>query len=202
MEELEVFAEITCPFAYVGLRHILRERTQRGQEEPLLRVRAWPLELINEAPFQAAAVMEKATALRDQVAPDLFSHINPANWPTTSLPAFALTAAAYRVDAHTGEGVAMALREALFEQGKDIADSQVLAEIAAEFGVGTVSEDDVASVMADWQEGTTRGVIGSPHFFHRETNMFCPTLTITHPEGGLHIEVDTATLDKFLATVF
>lgn len=60
-------------------------------------VRAWPLELINGSPLQGAKVSEQVTELRANVAPELFAGFSPAHFPSTSLPAFALTAAAYRV---------------------------------------------------------------------------------------------------------
>ncbi|MFN8225237.1 MAG: hypothetical protein U0R18_00745 [Mycobacterium sp.] len=36
MRTLEVFAEVLCPFAHVGLRTVIDRRTAAGLEEPLL----------------------------------------------------------------------------------------------------------------------------------------------------------------------
>lgn len=48
----------------------------------------------------------------------------------------------------------------------------------------------------------TRGVIGSPHFFVGETDVFCPTLRISHTEGRFDIEVATVELGAFMDRCF
>lgn len=202
MDDIEVFADITCPFTHVGLRRIIQERTNRGRHTPRLKVRAWPLELVNGQPFEASAIVEKAAALREQVAPGLFSNINPDSWPASSRAALGLVAAAYRIDAESGEQMSLRLRDALFEHGQDISDPLILKEIGDSLGVGTPTSADMGSVESDWAEGQQRGVIGSPHFFLNDTEMFCPTLEITHPDGRLHIEVDEESLQEFLGRVF
>ena len=45
---VDVFADVRCPFAHVGLRRLVTRRKQLGAQL-LLRVRAWPLELVNDA---------------------------------------------------------------------------------------------------------------------------------------------------------
>lgn len=47
---VEVFADITCPFTHVGLRRLVRHRESVGRNDVVLRVRAWPLELVNDEP--------------------------------------------------------------------------------------------------------------------------------------------------------
>lgn len=202
MDEIELFAEITCPFTHVGLRRLLAERADRHRTTPRLRVRAWPLELVNDGPLDGAGVAEKAAALRAQVAPDLFARVDPANWPATSRPAFALVHAAYRQGLDVGEAVSVSIRDALFEFGQDISDPEVLAAVAADHGVGPVTDADETSVEADWEEGRRRGVVGSPHFYFGDADAFCPTLAITKPDGKLHVEIDRSTFDAFVDTVF
>ena len=202
MHDIELFAEITCPFTHVGLHRLRDERARRGLTTPHLRVRAWPLELVNGQPLDGVAVAEKAAALRAQVAPDLFAHVDPDNWPTTSRPAFDLVEAAYRHGVETGELVSVAVRDALFELGQDISDPEVLARIAHDHGIGGVSQVDDEAIEQDWQEGQRRHVVGSPHFFVGDDDVFCPTLEITHPDGKLHIEIDRAGFESFLTKVF
>ena len=69
---VEVFAEITCPFAHVGLRRFVVRREASGRAAPVLWVRAWPLELVNGEPLDPDVVARHVDELRERVAPDLF----------------------------------------------------------------------------------------------------------------------------------
>jgi predicted DsbA family dithiol-disulfide isomerase len=131
------------------------------------------------------------------VAPELFAGFDPAQFPSTSLPAMALAAAAYRQDVHLGELVSLALRDALFEHSLDISDSAVLADIGRTHGVHREPGDD-ARVVDQWHEGQARGVVGSPHFFVNGEESFCPSMEITRIDGKLHIESDPDALERFL----
>lgn len=201
MKSIEVFADVCCPFTHVGLHRIIERLSQLAHashpERPLLRVRAWPLELVNGEPMDADFIAEEIDALREQVAPDLFTGFDVASFPPTSLPALSLAADAYRISMKIGEAVSMALRDALFEKGLDIADPHVLAGIANAHGVAV--SGDHAPVLADWHEGQARGVIGSPHFFIGGTGAFCPVLDIRRVDGHLRIRSDPTALDSFLA---
>ncbi|MFZ4518319.1 MAG: disulfide bond formation protein DsbA, partial [Microthrixaceae bacterium] len=73
MPTIEVFADVSCPFAHVGLRRVVQERDRRGRTDVVLRVRAWPLEVVNGEALDGPHVAEKVDALRAQVAPDLFA---------------------------------------------------------------------------------------------------------------------------------
>ncbi|MEI8239602.1 MAG: DsbA family protein [Actinomycetota bacterium] len=198
---IEVFADIWCPFTHVGLKAVVDQRRRSGNDDVTLIVRAWPLELVNAAPMDAHHAAERAAELRRQVSPELFEHLDVDHFPTTTLPALALTARAYNVDASTGELVALALRDALFEHGLDISDAAVLTRIAAEHSLTMPDASDEASVLADWADGRARGVLGSPHFFYGDSNMFCPSLSITRDQqSNLSITFDTERLQGFLAT--
>jgi predicted DsbA family dithiol-disulfide isomerase len=200
MAVIEVFADVACPFTHVGLRRLVARRAGSGRDGPALVVRAWPLELVNGEPLDPGFVAEEVEALRDQVAPDLFAGFDPAVFPVTSIPALALAHAAYAVDVPTGERVGLALREALFERGRDICDVSVLGELASEHGVPVHAGADVAAVRADWEAGRRRGVLGSPHFFVGESGYFCPALDIRRIGGELRIRQDRGSLDRLLAS--
>ena len=74
--------------------------------------------------------------------------------------------------------------------------------VAAEHGI-TAPFDDTSPVIADHAEGVERGVIGSPHFFTGGDGSFCPSLAVSRDaEGALHVEVDTAAFETFVATCF
>ncbi|MEX0847336.1 MAG: DsbA family protein [Ilumatobacteraceae bacterium] len=175
---IEVFADIWCPFAHVGLRLIRDQRDRSGRTDVPIVVRAWPLELVNGTSLDPAKARHHAGDLRSQVAPQLFGHVADP-FPTTSLPALALAARAYRVDASTGERVSYALRDALFEQGIDIGDANELTVLAEHLGVPMPDEQDHERVLSDWHEGQACGVQGSPHVFcGTGDGAFCPSLRI------------------------
>ena len=162
-------------------------------------VHAWPLELINGMPLDPVKTCHHVAELRDQVAPDLFENFDPHALPRTSLPGFALTAAAYRLSNEVGEAVAFALRAELFELGHDISDPDVLNRIRSTYEIPEVTGDDHQSVFHDWNQGTERGVKGSPHFFCDTRNIFCPLLDIERDEHGhLQMARDAAVLNEFL----
>lgn len=198
---IEVYADIWCPFAHVGLRSLVRRRDEIGRDDVVIRVRAWPLELVNGAPLDPGATAEHVDALRSQVAPDLFAGFDAAHFPRTSLPALALAAAAYRRGDEIGEAVSLGFRAALFEEALDISSPDVLGHVAAAHGMGPSGPEDDEAVRAEWRVGQSRGVKGSPHFFCGQVDAFCPSLVITKDaRNEIHIDRNTAMLESFLAT--
>jgi predicted DsbA family dithiol-disulfide isomerase len=196
---IEVFADIWCPFAHVGLRTIRDQRARASRADVAIWVRAWPLELVNGAPLDPRTTWEHAHELRQQVAPGLFEHLDVNKFPLSTLDALALANRAYRTDTHLGETVSFALRDALFEKGLDISDGATLERLARSVGVPMPEESDHAGVIADWREGQQRGVLGSPHFFCGDANVFCPSLEITKdPVKGISIAKDLPRLTEFL----
>jgi 2-hydroxychromene-2-carboxylate isomerase len=196
---IEVFADIWCPFAHVGLRAIQEQRARSGRTDVAIWVRAWPLALVNGAPLDPTVTWEHAGDLREQVAPELFRHLDVDRFPTSTLDALALANRAYRSGLQVGERMSFALRDALFEEGRDISDCAVLESLASDLGVVMPDESDRAGVLADWQEGLRRSVLGSPHFFCGGTDVFCPSLDITKdPVEGVSIVRDASRLTEFL----
>lgn len=202
MRVLEVFADVWCPFTHVGLRRLIEERSRLGRADPAIRVRAWPLELINGKALDADLVGEEIQALRVTVAPGLFAGFDAERFPSTSLPALRLAASAYRRSDRVGEQVSVALRTALFEEGRDIADPAVLASIAGVAHLGLPDDDVEQAVVADWKEGQARGVVGSPHFFVDGRGFFCPTLAISRVGDHFRITSDADSFAAFSRTVF
>jgi len=202
MTVLEVFADIGCPFAYVGLRRLVARRSELGRGDVQLRVHAWPLELVNGSPLDPAYIAEEVEVLRDTVAPDLFLGFAESAFPASSLPAFDLVQAAYGVDLATGERVSLAVRVALWEDGLDVADPGVLVGIGAAHGVTVDPDAARAAVLADWEQGKERGVRGSPEFFVAGAAWFCPVLDIRRVDGELQVRVDETSMPEFLAACF
>lgn len=200
LDVIDVFADISCPFTHVGLLRLV-ERRDRISSHAVVHVKAWPLELVNGEPLAGSVVAEEVAALRAQVAPDLFAGFDAGAVPTTTIPALALAAAAYRVDPELGERVSLDLRHALFEEGRDVASEDVLGGIAAAHGVRPESAER-ADVIAEWHEGQRRGVEGSPYFFAGNRGFFCPSLDIRHEGDHFEISRDEAGLQRFLDAAF
>ena len=133
---IEVFADIWCPFAHVGLQTIHAQRVRTGRTDVAIWVRAWPLELVNGAPLDPALTAEHANELREQVAPNLFRHLDLTRFPSSTLDALALANRAYRNDLEAGERVNFALRDALFEEGRDISNRSTLEDLARDLSCG------------------------------------------------------------------
>jgi predicted DsbA family dithiol-disulfide isomerase len=202
VRDIEVFADIVCPFTHVGLRRLTEARAARG-DTSVLRVRAWPLEWINGHPVERELAAREIEALRSSVAPDLFQGFDAAKWPRSSLPAFGVVAAAYAVDDATGAQVSLAVRSALFEDGLDISDPDVIRGVGDAFGVTPFSTASTrAAVENDWELGKAREVKGSPHFFVGDADWFCPSLDIRHDGGQFSIEPATDSMREFYEAVF
>jgi predicted DsbA family dithiol-disulfide isomerase len=205
MRNVEVFADILCPFTHVGLRTLIDRRSRLGLTEPRLRIRAWPLELINGKPLDAHHIEAETSALRASVRPDLFAGFSVDAFPTTSMPAFALTAAADRTgDPALIEEVGIALRNAVFEEGLDLGRPEVVEPLADRFGLKPLdAEATSAAVRADWDEGRTRGVTGSPHFFTGDGgSWFCPSLAISRDDVGNFVVAWKQDAEAFVDRVF
>jgi len=198
---VEVFADITCPFTHVGLKRVVHHVGEMERPAIVL-VRAWPLEWVNGAPLEVEAVEMKARALTEQLGADDFPGLRADRWPTTTVPALELAAAAYRRSPADGLAVSLALRSALFEHGVDVSDPEALSRVAAEHGMAVADADDDAAVRADYEDGLRRGVAGSPHFWVGEDDFFCPALDLGHDAAGhLTARLDTAGLAEFFARV-
>jgi predicted DsbA family dithiol-disulfide isomerase len=196
---IEVFAELGCPFTHLALRRIVQHRREEALTEPHLRIRPWPLELVNGKPNDADHVAKEVAALRDQVSPDLFSGFDVATFPSTSMPGFRLAEAAYAVGEATGEKVSLDLRDSLFEEGRDLADPDVLAEIAARHELEVPDDGLDAEVERAYAEGKDRGVEGSPHFFVADYSGFCPLLDIQRDDAGdFHLSVDERAVNHLI----
>jgi predicted DsbA family dithiol-disulfide isomerase len=200
---VEVFADVVCPFTHVGLRRFVQARADAGAADVALRVRAWPLEVVNGEPLAADFVAEEIDDLRAQVAPDLFVGFDPDTFPGSTIALLGLAEVAYAQGLTTGESLSLVLRDALFERGRPVADPSVLSAMAADHGL-TVPDADTAAALveASYAEGRKRGVIGSPHFFLSADSWFCPGLDIERRGHHLHIRADEGPFKAFLADAF
>ncbi len=197
---IEVFADIACPFTHVGLTRFVQHRDRAGRSDVRLKVRAWPLELVNGAPLDPAAVAGKVADLRPLVDRRTFAGFDPQAFPASTLPALRLAAAGYRRSSDLGERVSLHLRALLFDHGVDISQDLALRAVADVFEL-QVSAADADTVLIDLEEGQRRGVIGSPHFFTPDGDWFCPSLDIVHePDGRVAASFNTDRFEDFMAT--
>lgn len=195
---LEVFADIWCSFAHIGLRTVAAHRDAAGRPDIAIVVRSWPLELVNGVPLSVDKTHEHIVELQEFVAPEAFAGFDPRHFPTSTLDALALVARAYRTSLDLGERASFLVRDALFEDGRNIGEPAVIADLAHELGIGVPDDDDRAQVTADWAEGRHRGVIGSPHFFANGHDVFCPSLHIERGDHGLTIHANAMKIADFL----
>ncbi|MFV0458334.1 MAG: DsbA family protein [Actinomycetales bacterium] len=197
---VEVFAEVGCPFAYVGLTRMLAERDRR-EADVIFRIRAWPLELVNGEPMDPEHIVAEVADIRRQVAPDLFADTRVETFPATSLPAFALISAAYAHSDQVGERVAMQVRRAIFENGENVSHPQTLSRIADQFGVQTPADSDL--VEGEYAMGRERGVVGSPHVFVDGYSVFCPSLSISKQDDGhFVVNLDAESTQALMQRIF
>jgi len=201
---VEVFAEITCPFAYVGLQHVIEHVAELDEPVGVI-VHAWPLEWVNGTGLAYGGVETKAQALREQLDLDVFNGLHATAWPSTTIPALALASAAYDIDVPTGLAVSTDLRTAVFELGVDIGDPDVLVEIARAHGVAFDPTDDAGherAVRSEYDDGQRRGVKGSPHYFVAVDDFFCPALDLGRDaDDHLIARFDPDGLARFLDRV-
>ena len=109
------------------------------------------------------------------------------------------------------QGLGRAIAERFVAEGARVVvgdiDLEAARAAAAELGSAALAvRCDVASeddpVLADLAEGRARGVVGSPHFFARGLDVFCPTLRIRTEDGQFHVEQAGAELDRLWAASF
>jgi predicted DsbA family dithiol-disulfide isomerase len=152
--------------------------------------------LVNGEPMDVAKTAQHVKDLQEQLGLALFRGFDPDHFPTTTLPALALVAAAQRDG--RGEEASFRVREALWEQGLDIGDDAVIAKLAAELGV-EITDADRQAVLDDYAEGQRRGVQGSPHFFCGNRDEFCPSISVERDDTGeLSVKPDPLRLEAFL----
>lgn len=196
---VEVFADISCPFAHVGLRVAAQRAKDRGLAVDWV-VRAWPLEWVNEQPLKGVDVSPKVQALRQQLGPDHFASFNPNTFPTSTISALNLVAMGYEVDNQSGLSLSLDIRRALFEDGADL--STALEGLATSYGLPAPPAEPLPAVLNDFDAGKERGVVGSPHFYSGRSDFFCPSLSLSKDASGhLVAEIDHAGLTDFLDAI-
>ena len=183
---VEVFADVSCPFAHVGLRVSSNTGRWCRRDDLVLRVRAWPLELVNGSPLDPA--IDRDTCRRSSA-----SRSHPISSAASTLDAFPESS----LDALGTGGGRLSKPAIASENGSAWRCAMPSSKRAATSVTrGTPSDRGRTGhrgsrpgcgrpVIADWEEGKRRGVRGSPEFFVKGRGYFCPTLDITRVGGQL-----------------
>lgn len=160
LPEIWQWAEYYCPYTYVAaVRLETLRREYQGRVR--LRIRAFPLELVNNGESAPRDVLDQEWWLAAQQEPAAtFVPFTGDDWPTTTLPAFEAAWCALRQDEERFFDFDLRIRRAFFAEGRNIGRREVLLEIAEASGLDPApmvrsmdSGKAQAAVLAEWREG-------------------------------------------------
>jgi predicted DsbA family dithiol-disulfide isomerase len=183
VEEITVYADYVCPFCYLGRESLARYRA--GREEPL-RVDWRPFDLrarkrgpdgeidhdVEDGKDEEyyAQARENVRRLRERYGLEMAQEI------ATDVDSLNAQVASVAVRESHGHDRWLAFDEgvfdALWQDGRDIGDPDVLAEVADGVGVagtvrGALADDERRSeVREQFEEATRRGITGVPSFVY------------------------------------
>jgi predicted DsbA family dithiol-disulfide isomerase len=171
-----IWSDIHCPWAFVATHRLRQERDVRGLDV-VFDQRAWPLELVNGRGIPEHIVPEEMTVLANH-EPELFSRFRGDSWPSTSLPAFELVAAARRgYGMRAAEDVDYYLRLAFFRDSVNLSIRPALEQAlkAAAEANPTLDPDKIIAiwnseavrvdVLDDYRRSAELPIEGSPQIF-------------------------------------
>ncbi len=190
MTTIEVWSDLLCPFAYVGLLRLRRARARLGLDVRIEH-HTFPLELFN-GPHPRRGTDTEAVGL-GQIEPNAMFRVWTAAedlYPHTVLLAAEAVHAADAQSLTAGEELDLALRRAFWTQSRSISHRQVILDVAATAAPVDVNElaealDDGRhrkQVMADFAVAGTDLIAASP------TLRFADGTTVTNPGIEVHWE--------------
>jgi predicted DsbA family dithiol-disulfide isomerase len=171
---VQVWSDLLCPFAYVGLLRFYRSRTKLGLDDTVrVEHRSFPLELF-DGPHPRRGTDTEAVGL-GRIEPEAQFRIwtEPDDrYPHTVLLAAEAVIAAGAQSHAAGEALDLALRKAFWTHSRSISHRAVILEVAAEAGpvdvalLATALDDGRhrADLMADFAVAQTDAITGSPTF--------------------------------------
>jgi predicted DsbA family dithiol-disulfide isomerase len=171
---VQVWSDLLCPFAYVGLLRFYRARTRLGLEDAVrVEHRSFALELFN-GPHPRRGTDTEAVGV-GQIEPEAEFRIWTApedQYPHTVLLAAEAVIAAGALGAAAAEALDLALRRAFWTQSRSISHRKVILDVAEE--TGSVDVKDLAEaldtgrhradLMADFAVAQTDTIAASPTF--------------------------------------
>jgi predicted DsbA family dithiol-disulfide isomerase len=152
MQELEVYASIECPYAYLATYRLAR---LRDEWEGKVRIwwRALSLEYVNSQSY-SKPLYEAEYALFKQIEPDLPWRLWERaewEWPTTFWPAFEALACAQAQGPAPAFEMSLALRQAHFAECRNISLRHELLLIAER--LARKGKLDLGLFTEDWDQG-------------------------------------------------
>jgi predicted DsbA family dithiol-disulfide isomerase len=167
---IEIWSDLLCPFAYVGLLRLRRARARLGLDIAIEH-HTFPLELFN-GPHPRRGTDTEAVGL-GQIEPDAGFRVWTAAddlYPHTVLLAAEAVHAASAQSLTAGEELDIALRRAFWTESRSISHRQVILDVAD--AVPQVDLDELAAalddgrhrrrVMADFAVASTDAIPTSP----------------------------------------
>ncbi|MGN9847004.1 DsbA family oxidoreductase [Nonomuraea sp. H19] len=191
---VQVWSDLLCPFAYVGLLRLRRAR-ERLRLDLQIEHRTFPLELFN-GPHPRRGTDTEAVGL-GQIEPDAQFRIWTAAddlYPHTVLLAAEAVHAANAQGLKAGEALDLALRRAFWTHSQSISHRQVILDVASELPDGIIDVTRLAAaldsgrhradVMGDFAVSQTDAISGSPTFrFQDGTTIHNPGIQV-HWDGS------------------
>ena len=171
-----IFADVTCPWAHLAVHRLHETRARlRLDDEVVLDIRAFPLELVNAEPTPKP-IVEAEIPVVGGLEPDAGWRMweRPAHeWPSTALLALEAVQAAKEQGLRASEALDRALRRAFFAESRPIGMRHEVLAVAAETGAVDVTALKDALVAgrargeleAQLAISLTDEVRGSPHVF-------------------------------------
>lgn len=147
MTTIEVWSDLLCPFAYVGLLRLRRARARLGLDVRIEH-HTFPLELFN-GPHPRRGTDTEAVGL-GQIEPEAGFRVWTAAddlYPHTVLLAAEAVHAASAQSLVAGEELDLALRRAFWTQSRSISHRRVILDVAAP--VPEVDLDELAAALDD-----------------------------------------------------
>jgi predicted DsbA family dithiol-disulfide isomerase len=171
---VQVWSDLLCPFAYVGLLRFYRARTRLGLDDAVrVEHRSFPLELFN-GPHPRRGTDSEAVGLgRIEPGAEFRLWSGPDDrYPHTVLLAAEAVLAAGAQSHAAGEALDLALRRAFWTHSRSISHRGVILDVAGEAGAVDVGKlaaalDDGrhrADLMADFAVARTDAIAASPTF--------------------------------------
>ncbi len=171
-----VWSDIACPWATAAVHHLHATRGRLGLEGAVtLDHRAFPLELLNSRPTPKA-IVDAEVPVVGGIARDFGFSVwtgDPAAYPSTVLLALEAVQAAKEQSLAASDRLDLALRRALFADGRHVGMRHVVLDVAAR-----VPEVDAVALEAALDDGRGRRAVidqwrtvpgeniqGSPHLF-------------------------------------
>jgi predicted DsbA family dithiol-disulfide isomerase len=171
-----VWSDIACPWATAAMHHVHATRARLGLEGAVtLDHRAFPLELLNGR-STSRAIVDAEVPVVGAIASDFGFSLwtgDPAAYPSTVLLALEAVQAAKEQSLAASDRLDLALRRAMFADGRHVGMRHVVLDVAAR-----VPEVDAVALEAALDDGRGRrvvidqwravpdaGIQGSPHLF-------------------------------------